>query len=73
MNKLILGDSAEILKTLEDNSVDSVVTDPPAGISFMGKDWDHHKGGRDQWILWLSSIFLEINRVLRHISYTRHI
>lgn len=65
MNKLILGDSAEILKTLEDNSVDSVVTDPPAGISFMGKDWDHHKGGRDQWILWLSSIFLEINRVLK--------
>jgi site-specific DNA-methyltransferase (adenine-specific) len=36
-----------MLKTLKDGSVDSVVTDPPAGISFMGKEWDSHKGGRD--------------------------
>lgn len=36
MIDLRLGDSAEVLKTLKDNSIDSVVTDPPAGISFMG-------------------------------------
>lgn len=34
------GDSFDLLKTLSDNSVDTVITDPPAGISFMGKDWD---------------------------------
>lgn len=33
---LLHGDSLEQLKTLPDNSVDSLVTDPPAGISFMG-------------------------------------
>jgi DNA modification methylase len=65
MIKLLLGDSADILKTLEDNSVDSVVTDPPSGISFMGKEWDHNKGGRQQWIAWLSSIFIEVHRVLK--------
>jgi DNA modification methylase len=33
---LLLGDALEQLKTLDDNSIDSLVTDPPAGISFMG-------------------------------------
>jgi len=40
MNKIIQGDCLEVLKTLEDNSVDSIVTDPPYGIGFMGKAWD---------------------------------
>lgn len=34
------GDSLEILKTLDDNSVDLTLTDPPYGYSFMGKHWD---------------------------------
>ncbi len=37
---LIHGDSIEELKKLDDNSVDLVVTDPPYGYSFMGKEWD---------------------------------
>lgn len=37
---IINGDSIEVLKSLEDNSVDTVITDPPYGYSFMGKDWD---------------------------------
>jgi len=37
---IIQGDCIEKLKTLPENSVDSIVTDPPAGISFMGKEWD---------------------------------
>lgn len=34
------GDSLEVLKTLPENSVDAVVTDPPYGWRFMGKAWD---------------------------------
>jgi site-specific DNA-methyltransferase (adenine-specific) len=34
------GDCIEVMKTLPANSVDSVVTDPPYGIRFMGKAWD---------------------------------
>ena len=37
---LLLGDCVEVLKTIPDNSVDSVVTDPPYGLEFMGKEWD---------------------------------
>lgn len=35
-----LGDCREIIATLPDNSVDSIVTDPPYELGFMGKKWD---------------------------------
>jgi site-specific DNA-methyltransferase (adenine-specific) len=38
---LRLGDCLEVLRTMPDNSVDAVVTDPPYGLSFMGKRWDY--------------------------------
>ena len=34
------GDCLEVLRTLPDASVHSVVTDPPYGLEFMGKEWD---------------------------------
>jgi len=37
---LILGDCLEAMRELPDASVDAVITDPPYGISFMGKHWD---------------------------------
>lgn len=37
---IIQGDCREILKTLEENSVDAVVCDPPYELGFMGKVWD---------------------------------
>jgi len=40
LNSIIHGDCLEVLKTLEDNSVDSIVTDPPYELGFMGKKWD---------------------------------
>ena len=40
MIKLIQGDCLEVMATLEENSVDTIITDPPYGLEFMGKDWD---------------------------------
>ncbi len=34
------GDCLDVLRTLPDNSIDAVCTDPPYGLEFMGKDWD---------------------------------
>lgn len=62
---LLRGDCLEILKELPSDSVDSLITDPPAGISFMGKAWDEDKGGRKQWIAWMSSVMVECLRVLK--------
>ena len=61
----LLGDSLEILKTLPPQSIDSLVTDPPAGIGLLDLDWDGDKGGRDEWIAWLSSIMQECRRVMK--------
>ena len=44
------GDCLDILPTLEANSIDSTVTDPPYGLSFMGKDWDHGVPGVHFWV-----------------------
>ena len=41
MNKILQGDCLEKLKELEENSVDSIVTDPPYELGFMGKSWDN--------------------------------
>jgi hypothetical protein len=54
---LRLGDSRELLAKLKPNSIDALVCDPPAGISFMGKEWDHDHGGRDGWIKAFASLF----------------
>ena len=43
------GDCLDILKTLPDNSVDSIVTDPPYGLSFMGKKWDYDVPSEEIW------------------------
>jgi len=40
VNKIYQGDCIEVMKTLPDNSIDSIVTDPPYGLGFMGKEWD---------------------------------
>jgi site-specific DNA-methyltransferase (adenine-specific) len=46
---LLQGDCRQVLATLAADSIDSVVTDPPYGLSFMGKEWDHGVPGAPFW------------------------
>lgn len=48
-SKIIVGDCLDKMREMETNSVDSIVTDPPYGLSFMGKDWDHGVPGVPFW------------------------
>lgn len=57
MNKIIQGDCIEQMKLLEDNSVDAIITDPPYGLEFMGKEWDYGVPGE--------IFFKEMIRVLK--------
>ena len=43
------GDCLQQMKTLDDNSVDSIVSDPPYGISFMAKKWDYDVPSVEVW------------------------
>ena len=65
INQIIHGDCFEVLKDIPDNYFDSLITDPPAGISFMNKEFDHNKGGMLNWINWLSEIMAECLRVMK--------
>ena len=59
--RLLLGDCLDKLKELDDNSIDSIVTDPPYGLSaapnsgksskggFMGKQWDYDVPSQEIW------------------------
>ena len=38
--RILRGDCLDRMRELEDGSVDAIVTDPPYGLSFMGKEWD---------------------------------
>jgi len=58
-------DALTFARSLPDASVDSIVTDPPAGIGFMSKAWDGDKGGRDSWVAWLREILAECHRALK--------
>ena len=49
MPQLHLGDCLDVLRTMPDCTVDSVVTDPPYGLSFMGKRWDYDVPSVDVW------------------------
>jgi len=46
---LMKGDCLERMKEIPDNSVDSVITDPPYGLSFMGKKWDYDVPSAEKW------------------------
>jgi hypothetical protein len=46
---LLHGDCLERLRELPACSVDACVTDPPYGLSFMGKKWDYDVPGEDIW------------------------
>jgi len=47
--QIILGDCLEEMMWLPSNSVDAIVTDPPYGLSFMGKKWDYDVPSRSIW------------------------
>jgi len=43
------GDCREVMATMNAASVDAIVTDPPYGLAFMGKGWDHAVPGVEFW------------------------
>lgn len=59
------GDCLDLLWREPPCSVDAMVTDPPAGIGFMGRAWDRDKGGRNRWIAWLAERIYAAKRVMK--------
>ena len=47
--QIITGDNRSTLKTIADNTIDAIVTDPPYGIDFLGKAWDANTGALETY------------------------
>lgn len=45
------GDCRDVMAGMDENSVDTIITDPPYGLEFMGKGWDHGIPGVEFWQL----------------------
>jgi site-specific DNA-methyltransferase (adenine-specific) len=49
MINLIQGDALEVMRGMEAETIDAIVTDPPYGLKFMGKKWDAAVPGVEVW------------------------
>lgn len=49
MSTLFLGDCLDVMRKMDADSIDAIVTDPPYGLAFMGKDWDYGVPGEAFW------------------------
>ena len=50
INQIICGDCKEVMSEMPENSVDTIITDPPYGLEFMGKKWDYDIPSIEVWI-----------------------
>jgi site-specific DNA-methyltransferase (adenine-specific) len=48
-SKIHKGDSLEVMKRFKSNFFDSIVTDPPYGLKFMGQEWDDVIPAKEYW------------------------
>jgi DNA modification methylase len=69
--ELIEGDCLSVMRGMPTATVDAIVADPPAGISFMGKAFDSDRGGRASWVAWLAERMAEAARVVKPGHYGR--
>jgi DNA modification methylase len=47
--ELLNADCLKALKSMPDNCIDAIVTDPPYGLAFMGKKWDYDVPSVELW------------------------
>lgn len=50
LNHCYQGDCRDVMDGMEADSIDAIVCDPPYGLKFMGKGWDHGVPGPEYWI-----------------------
>ena len=64
LNTVTLGDSLEVLKTLPDQCVDLILTDPPY-FKIVANEWDRQWKNLDEFRAWVASVADEFRRVLK--------
>jgi site-specific DNA-methyltransferase (adenine-specific) len=63
INSIYCGDCLEIMKYIDDNTIDAIVTDPPYELGFMGKKWD------STGVAYNVDVWKEVLRILKPGGY----
>jgi len=63
--QIIHGDNLEVMKTIEENSIDSCISDFPYDLSFMGRKWDT----TGNFYEWCKARAVELYRILKPGGY----
>lgn len=69
--EIVRGEAFKLLQQLRADSVDAVVTDPPAGIGFMGKDWDDYRRTHNPADVGRKNTFGRLSRVAPEVGRAR--
>ena len=67
MNKILHGDSLDLLKDMDDNSVDMILTDLPY-FRVVDDDWDNQWETENDYFDWLEKLIEEYDRILKNNS-----
>lgn len=62
--QLFCGDSLQVLKSIENNSIDLIVTDPPY-YKVVSNDWDNQWKSEEHFLNWCDSVLKEFQRILK--------
>lgn len=65
LNKITLGDCLPILRSLPDNSVDLILTDPPY-YKIVANEWDRQWKTLDEFRAWVGELAAEFSRILKN-------
>ena len=66
-NKILHGDSLDLLKDMDDNSVDMILTDLPY-FRVVDDDWDNQWETENDYFDWLEKLIEEYDRILKNNS-----
>ncbi len=64
INKIIQGDCLEVMKSIPDNSVDLVLTDPPYGINL---EYNNYKDSEENWFKLMDKVIPELKRISKMV------
>jgi site-specific DNA-adenine methylase len=70
--KLFCADALDVLRSLDDSSVDLITTDPPY-FKVKDEDWDHQWSTTTDFLAWLDDVLTECKRVLKSYGSERAI
>lgn len=67
INSIVCGESSEVMRGLDDESIDLIIADPPY-YGIVDDEWDNQWDNIEEYVEWLDKIFAQFQRILKNNS-----